>query len=1187
MSRFLSSSKDYLNRNFSNYGTEGQRAVLNGLIDPTTGKLPTSIVPAVGGTSGVYVVSTYQELDDLTGLTAGAIALVSNQNVDETFIYDSDGNWVQFSMLPTSIQSLSDVSIATITKTEGDHLMLDSNLNWTNVQYTPSILQCADVNLTLPLNDGEVLKFDSGSNAWVNSPDATGNNTLAGLDDVNTTGQGNNYNVSYSTATSNYVMTPSVLAKGDLLGCNVSGSPIRVGYNGVNDQVLTTDTSTTSGFKWATPATPALSALSDTTITTPSNGQALIYETASSKWKNTTLATPKLSEMGDVFLNTLTSGQVLTYDEGIYAITGTQLVLMTNILTGANTVVSTIISNAMSYAYSTAGKFHLLLSNTQISKSFDLVNWTTVNISGGTNLPSIFTGSIGFGEGSLLNPKCMVYSAYWNRFIIVNSGATSVQVSCAYSTDGITWTGATGFVGTCYGLIENPANGMLFSQINNPQSGRYSIDGGTSWLTTNTDARNNYFGGCYAFGRFYQGGETSYYTSANPPTSGWTSFGGQNFDYTAGKTSAGAEMVVSSNSQIYTINGTTFLSTGQSYGSTPYTVQFFDLGAGARWWLMNPNGTSQYFATNDILATPATTVNFTNRFFMKFAVWKNSLGFNPSTSTIKIGLNAGSSNTGTKVICIGDTAGQTGTGSNGICIGSSTVGSVSPDTVSIGRAAGGNTTGNRTGALAIGVAASNNSPNAQYSVSIGNLAGQNTQGNSTVAIGNQAAFTAQANGAVAIGENAGYSTQGDDGIAIGHGSGRSNQAVGAIAIGSNAGYAGQGLYAVAIGVHAGNSSGFATAQHARTIVLNASGPYLNSAQSDSTYIAPIRSNVGTNVLKYNTTTKEITYDPLNEFTADNFRLKDQTDTTKKIAFNLANQTTATTRTITLPAESGTIVYNLNTASLENKTITHSSNSVRATQLAYSGGSIDLTASVVPTNNQIPQYKTTGNTIDWIPLELNSLLDTANNGAFHGQALVYDVAANKFTNEALVWKDMLGEITLRAGGGANPFSVAEFITGYFDHATATGNGATSEAYLSFHPNHDYALGTDMFIHAHIATNAVSTGNVVFVVSASFAQSGSVFPAMKTIGNISKTFAGAGDQYRHFVIEIQLSTAGGGANQLDTNLIDTDGKLLVKITRTQGANGDTMASTHQTFLFGLDIHYQAVSEGTLNKVAPFRS
>jgi hypothetical protein len=142
-------------------------------------------------------------------------------------------------------------------------------------------------------------------------------------------------------------------------------------------------------------------------------------------------------------------------------------------------------------------------------------------------------------------------------------------------------------------------------------------------------------------------------------------------------------------------------------------------------------------------------------------------------------------------------------------------------------------------------------------IAIGNSAGGIAQGSATVAVGSFAGNDTQGGAAVAIGTYAGTTTQRNDAIAIGYLTGNDVQGTGAVSIGRQAGQTSQGAYSIAIGKLAGQTS-----QAANTIILNSTNSALNgvASQTNSFYVSPIRSATATSdVLYYNTTTKEITY----------------------------------------------------------------------------------------------------------------------------------------------------------------------------------------------------------------------------------------------------------------------------------------------------------------------------------------
>ena len=92
-------------------------------------------------------------------------------------------------------------------------------------------------------------------------------------------------------------------------------------------------------------------------------------------------------------------------------------------------------------------------------------------------------------------------------------------------------------------------------------------------------------------------------------------------------------------------------------------------------------------------------------------------------------------------------------------------------------------------------------------------------------------------------------------VHIGSNAGKTNQGTNSIAIGTNSGQTNQGEYSIAIGYQAGQTN-----QNSQSIAINASTSSLIPDQSGC-FINPIRNvNTNQNILTYNSTSKELTYD---------------------------------------------------------------------------------------------------------------------------------------------------------------------------------------------------------------------------------------------------------------------------------------------------------------------------------------
>jgi len=164
-----------------------------------------------------------------------------------------------------------------------------------------------------------------------------------------------------------------------------------------------------------------------------------------------------------------------------------------------------------------------------------------------------------------------------------------------------------------------------------------------------------------------------------------------------------------------------------------------------------------------------------------------------------------------------------------------------------------------------------NSANSDIAIGNGAYAAEYTGGYHAIAIGGQSTYAG--NGAIAIGDYAGkfvsnIAANARHGIAIGHAAGYgnnrgantialglssgTNQLANSIAIGQGAGNA-QGVDSVAIGRWAGNN------QANNSILLNASGNWLTASTANSFVVKPIRNATAANILYYDNSTGEITY----------------------------------------------------------------------------------------------------------------------------------------------------------------------------------------------------------------------------------------------------------------------------------------------------------------------------------------
>jgi hypothetical protein len=184
-----------------------------------------------------------------------------------------------------------------------------------------------------------------------------------------------------------------------------------------------------------------------------------------------------------------------------------------------------------------------------------------------------------------------------------------------------------------------------------------------------------------------------------------------------------------------------------------------------------------------------------------------------------------------------------------------------------------------------------------------------------------------------------------------------------------------------------------------------------------------------------------------------------------------------------------------------------------------------------------------------------------------------------------WADIIGQIRPDDNGGNQP-SLATFRGGLVREYAYSANDKID---MLYHINHDYAPGTDIFIHLHWGHNGTAiSGSFVASFAFTYAKGHNQanFPAETTATlTVSTPDIATIPQYRHRVDEIQISSATPNANQFDSSLIEPDGILLVNMTVTTIPT-ITGGSPNEPFIFTSDLHYQTTGiKGTKSRSPSF--
>lgn len=187
-----------------------------------------------------------------------------------------------------------------------------------------------------------------------------------------------------------------------------------------------------------------------------------------------------------------------------------------------------------------------------------------------------------------------------------------------------------------------------------------------------------------------------------------------------------------------------------------------------------------------------------------------------------------------------------------------------------------------------------------------------------------------------------------------------------------------------------------------------------------------------------------------------------------------------------------------------------------------------------------------------------------------------------TTPTFGWKDLLGRISIRGLAAANDPNPATYRGTLKQFQFAVND----ECELEFHIPHDYAIGTDIYLHFHWSQilTTVTGGSVTWGAEVSYAkghnQAAFIAPITTTVaGNASTT------QYQHMITEVQLSAATPSGSQIDSDNLEPDGLLLVRVYLS--ANNITVSGgpVPEPFLHFADIHYQSTNIATKNKSPTF--
>jgi hypothetical protein len=186
-----------------------------------------------------------------------------------------------------------------------------------------------------------------------------------------------------------------------------------------------------------------------------------------------------------------------------------------------------------------------------------------------------------------------------------------------------------------------------------------------------------------------------------------------------------------------------------------------------------------------------------------------------------------------------------------------------------------------------------------------------------------------------------------------------------------------------------------------------------------------------------------------------------------------------------------------------------------------------------------------------------------------------------------WRDLIGDINPKVSGAGAPILAAFRGGNVRSYFFAAGDDID----CFFHVPHDYVPASDIHIHTHWAHNGTAiSGTLVLNYYVTYAKghnqatNGEFQAEVNRTVTVSTPDIATIPRYRHRVEETQLSAASPAASQLDSDIIEVDGLILVHldVTTIPTITGGT---TNRPALFAVDIHYQSTGVGTKQKSPDF--